>query len=132
VSVPVLHPAADVCLQLLDAVVMAAFQEVFGDEGEQPLHLVEPAGIRWSEVHLEPGMSGEPRLHDGTLMGAVVVADEVNVQVGGDFLVDLGEEPPSASSDVNCRAYGASGPTTRTVMTLLFGLDILTSFSGNR
>ena len=64
---------------------MAALQEVFGDEGEQPLHLIEPAGIRWSEVHLEPGVSGQPCFHDGTLVGAVVVADEVNVQVGGDF-----------------------------------------------
>ena len=55
VGVPDLHPAADVGSQLLDAVVMAALEHVLGDEGEEPLDLVDPAGIRWGEVHLEPG-----------------------------------------------------------------------------
>jgi hypothetical protein len=36
VGVPVLDPGPDVCFQLLDGVVVAALQEVFGDEGEEP------------------------------------------------------------------------------------------------
>ena len=44
-SVPVLDPAANVGLQLLDAVVMAAAEQVILDEREKPFDLVEPAGI---------------------------------------------------------------------------------------
>ena len=89
-GVPVFDPAADVGFQLLDGVVMAALQQVFGDEGEEPLDLVEPAGICWGEVHLEPRVGVQPGFHGGGLVGAVVVADQVNGQVGGNFGVDLG------------------------------------------
>ena len=35
---------------------MTALQEVLGDEPEEPFDLVEPAGICWGEVDLEPGV----------------------------------------------------------------------------
>ena len=66
-GVPAFDPAADVCFQLLDGVVMAALQEVLGDEGEEPLDLVEPAGICWGEVHLEPRVGVQPGFHGGVL-----------------------------------------------------------------
>jgi len=66
VGVPVFDPAADVGFQLVDGVVVAALQQVLGDVGEEPFDLVDPAGIRWGEVHLEPRVGGEPGFHDGT------------------------------------------------------------------
>ncbi len=38
-------PAADVGLELLDAVVMAASEQVVLDESEKPFDVVEPAGV---------------------------------------------------------------------------------------
>ncbi len=64
-GVPVFDPAADVGFQLLGRVVMAALQKVFGDVGEEPFDLVDPAGIRWCEVHLEPRVGGQPGLDLG-------------------------------------------------------------------
>ena len=71
---------------------MAALQEVFGDEREEPFDLVQPAGICGGEMNLEPGVGLQPGLDGGTLVGAVVVADQVHGQVGGDLGVDLGQE----------------------------------------
>ena len=53
----------------------------------------------------------QPGFHGGGLVGAVVVADEVNVQVGGDFLVDLGEELLEFGGAVpSVQALGRSQP----------------------
>ena len=60
-GVPVFDPAADVGFQLLDGVVVAALQEVFGDEREEPFDLVQPAGICWGEMNLEPGVGRAAR-----------------------------------------------------------------------
>ena len=68
---------------------MAASEQVVLDEGEEPLDLVEPAGIGRGEMHLEPGVSGQPCFHCGRLVGSTVVADQMHGQVGGDFRVDL-------------------------------------------
>ncbi len=58
-GVPVFDPAADVGFQLLDRVVMAALQKVFGYVGEEPFDLVDPAGIHWCEMYLEPRVGGK-------------------------------------------------------------------------
>ncbi len=44
------------------------------------------------EVHVEPGMRREPLVHCRVLVGAVVVADQVHVEVVGDLVIDLGQE----------------------------------------
>ena len=41
---------------------------------------------------MEPGMLVQPGLDGGVLMGAVVVADHVDIEALGHVLVDLGQE----------------------------------------
>ena len=72
--------------------MIAALEQVLGDEGEEPFDLVEPTGIGRGEVHVEPRVYGQPSVDCRGAVGAVVVADQVHVQVCGDFRVDLGEE----------------------------------------
>jgi hypothetical protein len=43
-------------------------------------------------VQVEAWVSGEPVLDLGGLVGCVVVEDQVHVELGGDFAVDLLEE----------------------------------------
>jgi hypothetical protein len=43
-------------------------------------------------MHVEPGVLVQPGFHVGVLVGAVVVADHVDVQALGHVLVDLGQE----------------------------------------
>ena len=79
-------------LQGLDALVDAAADHLVGEEAEPAFDLVDPGGAGRGEVHVEAGMAGQPRLDRGGLVGAVVVADQVDVQVGGHGLVDRGQE----------------------------------------
>jgi hypothetical protein len=52
---------------------------LFRDEAEPALHEVEPGGAGGSEVQLEAGMLGEPGADRGVFVGAIVVADEVDL-----------------------------------------------------
>ena len=63
-----------------------------GDFGEQPLDQVDPGRRCWCEVQLEARMFGEPSLHLLGLVGLVVVADRMHVEVLGYGPVDLFQE----------------------------------------
>jgi hypothetical protein len=91
---------------------MAASEQVVLYESEKPLDLVEPTGIRWGEMHLEPGVSGQPSLHSGRLVGSIVVADQVHGQAGRDFRVDLGEELAELDGAVPAMQAGDDGAVT--------------------
>ena len=43
-------------------------------------------------MHVEPGMGFEPFENAGGLVGAVVIADQMNLQLVGDFRIDLVQE----------------------------------------
>ena len=58
-------------------------EQVLGDEPEEPLDLVQPRGVGGCEVDMEAGVVVQPGLDDRALMGAVVVADDVDVEVWG-------------------------------------------------
>ena len=90
--VPVLDPGPDVGFQRLDGTVVAALQQIGGDVTEKPFDLIDPAGIGRCEMHVESGMLGEPGPHRRGFVGAVIVADQVDIQIGGYFGVDLGQE----------------------------------------
>ena len=60
-----------------------------GDFGEQPFDEVDPGRRCWREVQLEARMLGEPSLHLLGLVGLVVVADRMHVEVLGYGPVDL-------------------------------------------
>src|SRR5690606_13841334 len=61
-------------------------------QSEPALHLVEPGGAGGREVHVEARVREQPFPDGGGLVGGVVVADQVDVELGGDLLVELGEE----------------------------------------
>src|ERR1019366_6621229 len=90
--VPSVGPGADVGFEGLDRLVVAAADGLVGDEAEPAFDLVDPAGAGGGEVHVEAGVLDQPGVDRGRLVGAVVVADQVHVQVVGDFVVDLGQE----------------------------------------
>jgi hypothetical protein len=69
-----------------------------------------------SKVQVDPGVGGQPGLDDRVLVGAVVVADQVDLQVLGDLGVDLGEELlelARAMSSVQAGDHGAVGCVER-------------------
>ena len=59
---------------------------------EPDLDLVEPGGIGGGKVDVVAGPVGEPALDTGVLVGAVVVDDEVDVEVRGHVGIDVLEE----------------------------------------
>ena len=54
-------------------------QKVSGDVGKEPFDLVDPGRVRRRVMHVESGMGVEPFNDRGALVGAVVIADQVNV-----------------------------------------------------
>jgi len=72
--------------------VVRALQQVGGDVGKESFDLVDPGRVRRGEVHVEPGVRFKPLDDAGGLVGAVVIADQMNLQSIGDFGVDLGEK----------------------------------------
>src|SRR5450759_752514 len=85
-------PGADVGFEGPDGGVAASADELVGDEAEPALDLVDPAGAGRGEMHVEAWMFGQPGVDRRRLVSAVVVTDQVHVQVVGDFGVDLGQE----------------------------------------
>ena len=60
--------------------------------GKESLHHVHPRATSWGKVHVEPGMAGQPGRHFRMLMSAIIVGDDVDVELFGSFPVDLLEE----------------------------------------
>jgi hypothetical protein len=82
IVVPVGEAAGDRPFQTMDAVEAAAPNRLAGNRGEPTLDQVEPRGAGRGEVQLEAEIGGEPLLHRGMLVGAVVVADQVQLATG--------------------------------------------------
>src|SRR5215469_17494062 len=91
-GVPGGDPVADVGFEGLDRGVAAAADFLVGEVAEPSFDLVDPGRSGGGEVHGEAGVAGEPGLDLGGLVSGVVVADEVDVQAGGDVLVDGAQE----------------------------------------
>src|SRR5215471_9172645 len=79
-------------LELGDGFEGAAADAVSGDLGEEALDHVEPGRRSRCEVQVEARMGLEPALHDGCLMGGVVIDDEVKVETFGGLLIDQPEK----------------------------------------
>ena len=91
-GVVVVGEAEDLFLELGDRGEGAAADGFLGDDVEPDLDLVEPGGVGGSEMDMVARPGGEPALDLGMLVGAVVVDDEVDVEVGGHAGVDVLEE----------------------------------------
>src|SRR6266545_1107450 len=90
--VPGGDPGSDVGFQCLYGFVGTTADHLVGEESEPPFHLVYPRRAGRGEMHVETRVLVKPRLDRGGLVGAVVVADEVDIQPGRHRSVDAGEE----------------------------------------
>jgi len=62
------------------------------DDPKPALHLIEPGGIGGRVVHVEARSLRQPGLDLGVLMGAVVIDDQVQLQILGHLLVDAAQK----------------------------------------
>ncbi len=70
----------------------AAAEFTVGQLGEPPLDQVEPGRAGRGEVQMEPGMSDQPGLDLRSLVGGVVVAHQVQIQLRRSVGIDSLEE----------------------------------------
>ena len=70
----------------------ATTDSLVGDLAEPTLHHVQPGTRSRDEVQLESWMSLEPRFHMRVLVGRVIVHDDVQIEFGRGFDIDLLEE----------------------------------------
>src|ERR1700690_1908028 len=70
----------------------AAPQPVLREIAEEALHHVQPRRAGGGEVHMKTRVPGQPALYLGVFMGSVVVADQVQVEMGGHALVELAQK----------------------------------------
>src|SRR5215831_16864061 len=92
--VPLRKPLVDGALQFGDAPKGPSADHALRDQSEPTLDLIEPGAAGRDEMQMESAtlLRLEPALHGRTFVGAVVVHDEVNVQLGRYFLFQFAEE----------------------------------------
>ena len=87
-AIPTGEPFIDRSFQFLGAVEGSATDHPAGDQCEEALNLVQPGTAGGSEVKMKPAPFRwfQPALDFSALVSAVVVHNEVDRQVGGQFL----------------------------------------------
>ena len=78
--------------ELFEILEDAAPQLVFGQVAEEAFHHIEPTGRGRGEVHMEALMAGEPADDFLVLVRGVVIADQIDMLLLGDGLVDQAEK----------------------------------------
>ena len=78
--------------QLFDAREAATPDCSLSDDPKPALHLIEPGGVGRRVVDVEPWTLRQPGADFGVLVRAVVVDDQVHVELGRDLLVDPPQE----------------------------------------
>ena len=76
-------------LQVGDAFEDAPADAFLGDAGKEALHLIEPTAVGGSEMKLPAGVSSQPVLHRFSLMGGVVVQNDVHLQPCGNLPLNV-------------------------------------------
>jgi hypothetical protein len=79
--------AEDVDDQGPDAAKAARADDLGGDFAKEAFHQVEPGGRGGNEMDVETGMTLKPGGNFGVLVGRVVVADDVKLELGNDLLI---------------------------------------------
>lgn len=78
--------------ELPDAGKRATSDRLVGDQGEESLDLIQPGAVGRDEVHVPARPGSQPRLDLRVTVGGIVVADAVDIQLGGHGLDDLAQE----------------------------------------
>lgn len=89
VTVHIVFDGGDQCRDVRKA---APANALVCDFAEPPFHQVQPGTRSRNEVLMEPWMPPEPGFHTGMLVGFIVVHDQMQVDLGRGFGVDLFEE----------------------------------------
>ena len=83
---------SDLVDELADRGERAAPDRFLGNDVEPDLDLIDPGGVGGGEVDVIAGPSSEPALDFDVFMGAVIVDDEVDIEVPGHVGVDVLQE----------------------------------------
>ena len=87
--VVVVDEVLDLADELANALERAPTNGALGDDVEPDLHLVEPRGVGRGVMHMEARSRRQPTSHLGVLVGAVVVDDEMNLEILRDRRFDV-------------------------------------------
>ena len=79
-----IEKAEDVGDQGSDAAKAARADDFGGNFAKEAFHQIEPGGRGGNEMEVKTGMTLKPGGDFGVLVGRVVVADDVKLQLGGD------------------------------------------------
>jgi hypothetical protein len=79
--------------QITNAAEGSAADSFSCDFGKPAFDLIEPRRTGWREVQVIARSCSEPSLHGGMFMGAVIIQDQMDVQIGRNGLVDTIETP---------------------------------------
>ncbi len=96
--------------EFFDRVERAAADRLIGDRGEESLNEIEPGTIGWCEMHMPTRSVRQPRLDLGVLVRGIVVHDHVDVQIGGDGLVNAAQERQKFLMPMSGFAFGQYRP----------------------
>src|SRR5208283_281035 len=67
-------------------------ETILSEVAKEAFHHVQPRRAGGREVQMKARVPRQPALHFGVLMGGVVIADQVELSVGRDGLVDQAEK----------------------------------------
>src|SRR5882762_5965717 len=91
-GVAVRNVGKDRGLKRAGAPVGPTFDLFVGEQGEPALDEIEPGRAGRGEVEMEPGPTGQPAVNHRRLVRAVVIQNQVHVQLGGHGVVERVEE----------------------------------------
>ncbi len=77
-TVGILDVVIDLCDQFLHAAKRSPTKRLLRDAIEPDFHLIEPGGIGWSEVYVEPWPCGEPASDSQMFVRGVIIHDDVH------------------------------------------------------
>ena len=83
---------ADLALEIGDGAERTAADGLAGNQPEPAFDLIEPGAVGGCEVQVKPPPARKPRLDLGVFVGAVVIDDQMYVQVRGHVGLDVSQE----------------------------------------
>ena len=92
VVVVVLNELVDLALEIGHGVKGTPADSALCDQSEPAFDLVEPGSVGWCVVDMEAWTSGEPDSDSGMPVGAVVVDNEMNIQIIWNVGFDVTQE----------------------------------------
>ena len=77
---------------MLDGSKGSPANALLGDLGKPAFDLIEPRGACWGKMRMIAGPASKPLIHLWHLVSAVVIQDQMNVEMSRDLPVDLSQK----------------------------------------